>query len=292
MTFKDGLAALALRWAPKGAFGRTVGWLTRRYIPRPLRLSIYGGFARSVGIDLSLVDRPLDAFERFDEFFARPLRPDARPLANAKVVNPVDGTVSAVGTAEGGRLIQCKGLDYTLAGLLADANWARKFDGGKYATLYLAPYNYHRIHSPVDGEILGFRHIPGAFFPVNPLSVRTVQSLFAINERVVTYIRSPQVGDVAVVKVAATGVGNITLAYEPRVRTHRRGRTGRRGWQEIYAQPRPIERGVELGAFHLGSTVIVLFEKGRVRLDLEPGQHIEMGGAMAVVLGKSGEVAA
>ena len=106
----------------------------------------------------------------------------------------------------GGRLIQCKGLDYTVAGLLADAVEARSFEGGAYATIYLSPRDYHRIHSPAEGKVTGYRHIPGAFFPVNPLSVRNVAGLFSINERLVTYLDS-DVGRVAVVAVAATGVG-------------------------------------------------------------------------------------
>jgi phosphatidylserine decarboxylase len=267
-----------LRWTPKGTFSRGVGWLSRRRVPRPLRRPIYGGFARTVGADLTAVDGPLEQFERFDDFFTRPLAPGLRPVdaSDGAVVSPVDGVVSETGLAEGGRLIQCKGLDYTVRGLLADALEGRSFEGGAYATIYLAPRDYHRIHSPVDGKVTGYRHIPGAFFPVNPLSVRNVAGLFSINERLVSYLDS-DFGRVAVVKVAATGVGHITLSYDRGVQTHRTGSAGRHGWVQRYAAPRPMARGGELGMFHLGSTVILLFEPGRVKLDLERGQTLRMG---------------
>lgn len=275
---RERVAIDLLRWTPKGTLSRGIGWAARRRVPRPLRRPLYGGFARYVGADLSAVDQPLDAFERFDDFFTRPLRPGARPIAPGKgvVVSPVDGVVSETGLADGGRLIQCKGRDYTVAGLLADAVEARAFEGGAYATIYLAPRDYHRIHSPADGKVTGYRHIPGAFFPVNPMSVRHVTGLFSINERLVTYLDS-DVGRVAVVAVAATGVGHITVSYDREVSTHRTGAAGRHGWAQRYASARPLPRGAELGMFHLGSTVIVLFEPGRVQLDAARGQVLRVG---------------
>jgi len=275
---RERMAVDILRWTPKGTFSRGVGWLARRRVPRGLRRSIYGGFARTVGADLTQIDGPLEQFERFDDFFTRSLAPGLRPVDTAEgtVVSPVDGVVSETGIAEGGRLIQCKGIDYTVRGLLADALEARSFEGGAYATLYLAPRDYHRIHAPVEGKVTGYRHIPGAFFPVNPLSVRNIAGLFSINERLVSYLDS-ELGRVAVVKVAATGVGHISLSYDRGVATHRSGSAGRHGWVQRYASPRPVPRGGELGMFHLGSTVILLFEPGRVKLDLERGQTVRMG---------------
>jgi phosphatidylserine decarboxylase len=290
---RERVAVDILRWTPKGTFSRGVGWLSRRRIPRGLRKPIYGGFARTVGADLSQLDGPLEQFERFDDFFTRKLAPGLRPVDEGEgaVVSPVDGAVSETGVADGGRLIQCKGLDYTVRGLLADVLEGRAFEGGAYATLYLAPRDYHRIHAPVDGKVTGYRHIPGAFFPVNPLSVRNVAGLFSINERLVTYMDS-DVGRVAVVKVAATGVGNITLSYDRGVRTHRSGSAGRHGWVQRYASPRPLPRGTELGMFHLGSTVILLFEPGRVKLELRPGQVLRMGERIGRRLAANSGVAA
>lgn len=290
---RERVAMDLLRWTPKGTLSRGIGWAAQRRVPRPLRRALYGGFARYVGADLSAIDQPLDAYERFDDFFTRSLRPGLRPIAEGDgvVASPVDGVVSEAGVAEGGRIIQCKGRDYTVAGLLADAVEARAFEGGAYATLYLSPRDYHRIHSPVDGKVTGYRHIPGAFFPVNPMSVRQVAGLFSINERLVTYVDS-DVGRVAVVAVAATGVGHITVRYDREVRTHRRGAAGRHGWAQRYAAPRPLPRGTELGMFHLGSTVIVLFEPGRVRLDLAAGQRVRVGERIGARAHKQREFAA
>src|SRR5437588_1131887 len=156
---RERVAVDLLRWTPKGTLSRGIGWVAQRRVPRPLRRAVYGGFARYVGADLSALDRPIENFERFDEFFTRPLRPGARPIADGEgsIVSPVDGVVSEAGLADGGRIIQCKGRDYTIAGLLADSVEARAFEGGSFATIYLAPRDYHRIHSPVDGRVTGYR---------------------------------------------------------------------------------------------------------------------------------------
>lgn len=282
-TFKTRLTVELLRWSPKGTFSRAVGWLAERRVPEGLRAPLYRGFARAVGADLDELDRPLGAFARFDEFFTRPLaigqRPvDARPRV---VVSPVDGVVSQLGPIEGGRLLQCKGRDYTVRGLLADDARAARFEGGQFCTIYLAPRNYHRIHSPVAGRITGYRHIPGAFYPVNPLSVNHIQGLFTINERLTSYLEG-DCGAVALVKVAATGVGNMTLSYDASVRTHIRGQQGRLGSERDYPTPLPVERGQELAMFHLGSTVILLFERQRVELSVTAGQPVRMGEAIGL----------
>lgn len=272
-----------LRWSPKGSFSRAVGWLASRKVPQPIRAPLYRGFAKAVGADLDELDRPLQAFERFDEFFTRPLAVGLRPVDSRPrvIVSPVDGVVSQLGPIERGRLLQCKGRDYTVRGLLADDARAARFEGGTFCTIYLAPRNYHRIHSPVSGRITGFRHTPGAFYPVNPLSVTHIQGLFTINERLTTYLDSDH-GSVALVKVAATGVGNMTLSYEPGVRTHLSGRQGRLGSERAYPAPLPIERGQEVAMFHLGSTVILLFEEHRVELSVQPGQPVKMGEAIGL----------
>jgi phosphatidylserine decarboxylase len=275
---RERVACDLLRIAPKGTFSKGIGWISRRRIPRVLRRAIYGGFARYAGADLSALDRPIEAFERFDDFFTRPLRPGLRPIEGGEgvVVSPVDGVISEVGIADRDRLIQAKGLDYTIGALLGDPMEGRAYEGASYITLYLAPRDYHRVHSPVNGEVTGYRHIPGAFFPVNGMSVRNVQRLFSINERLVTYLDT-EVGRVAMVMVAATGVGHITVSYDPRVRTHCRGPAGRRGAVERYGTPRQVDRGAELGMFHLGSTVILLFQPGRVCLDGAAGAAVRVG---------------
>jgi phosphatidylserine decarboxylase len=287
---RERLAVDLLRWTPKGAVSHGIGWLAKRGVPRPLRAPIYRRFARRVGADLSQLAAPLDRFERFDDFFTRSLPSGARPIAPGDdvAVSPCDGRVSEVGVAEGGRLLQCKGRDYTVRGLLADESEARQFEGGAYATIYLAPRDYHRVHAPTGDHVTGWRHVPGAFFPVNPMSVSNVAGLFSINERLITYLDGP-LGRVAVVMVAAIGVGHITVAYDT-IQTHR----GRRARMHRYTDPRPLPKGGELGRFHLGSTVILLFQPGRVTLaGLERGRTVRVGEALGRrAAGRSGEVAA
>ena len=276
----DRLFISALRLLPKNALSRAIGALTRWQAPPAVRLAAMRAFARRYGIDLAECPE-LEGYRTFGEFFARPLRPGLRPVAPGEgvVVSPVDGVVSEVGTAAGGRLIQAKGLDYTAAALLADEDLARRLQGGAYATLYLSPKDYHRIHFPLGGSVLGWRYVPGELWPVNPASVRTVPGLFAVNERLVTVMETP-LGRCAVVAVGATVVGRVHAYYDPAVpHTNQAGGTPRR---RDYETPIRVAKGEELGAFEMGSTVIVLFEPGRVRLDprLAGGARVRVGEAI------------
>ncbi|MCS6914107.1 MAG: archaetidylserine decarboxylase [Myxococcales bacterium] len=274
----DRLAAEMLHWFPKQAFSRAVGWASRLRVPMALRVPLYRGFAWCCGVDLSELDRPLVEFERFDDFFCRPLPPGARTIAAGEdvLVSPCDGLLCDHGLTEDGYCLQAKGIRYSLYGLLADEDAARRLLGGSYATLYLAPHNYHRVHAPSSGLITGYRHIPGARYPVNALSVRTIPQVFLRNERVVTYLQTP-LGFMALVMVAATGVGHITLRYEPSLATPAGGLD--RG-AACYEPGKPITKGDELGIFHLGSTVILLFEPGRVKIQVPSGSLVRLGQAL------------
>jgi phosphatidylserine decarboxylase len=270
----------ALRLLPKNALSRAVGALTRWRAPAPVRHAAMRAFARRYGIDLG--ESPdVETYRSFGEFFARPLRPGLRPIAPGAdvVVSPVDAVVSETGLATGGKLVQAKGIDYPAAALLADEPLAARLEGGAYATLYLSPRDYHRIHFPLGGRIVGWRYVPGALWPVNPASVRTVRGLFALNERLVTILDTP-VGRCAVVAVGATVVGRVHPYYDPSVpHTNRPGAGPAR---RDYEKPIPVEKGRELGAFEMGSTVILLFERGRVRLDarLAAGVRVRVGEAI------------
>ncbi len=283
----DRIAVEILHWFPKQAFSRGMGWASRLPLPRPLRDPIYRSFAWRFGVDLTELDRPLSEFGRFDEFFCRPLPDGARPIAEAAdaLISPCDGVLSGYGVATGGMCLHAKGQEYTVAGLLADEAMAERFLGGQFATIYLAPHNYHRVHSPLAGDVIGYRHIPGARYPVNPLSVRTVPRLFMRNERFCTYLRSG-CGDVALVMVAATGVGHITVNYEPQLATPAGG-PDRGACSYERGQEKPLQRGEELGMFHLGSTVILLFEPGRARIELPVGTPVRLGQQIGQVTQKS-----
>jgi phosphatidylserine decarboxylase len=273
---RDQLLVRLLRWAPKHAFSSVVGALARCSLPRPVRGAIYSAFARRVGADLAEVEQPLDRYPSLDAFFTRRLRTGARPIASEPdvVVSPCDGTIAESGFATAGRMIQAKGIDYRLAALVPDDDALARFEGGAYLTIYLAPRDYHRVHFPAEGSVNGFQHIPGALFPVNQLAASHIGGLFTLNERLVTFQHSA-FGEIAVVMVAATGVGHMTVTYDT-VETHARGK-GRPGARVRYAAARPVERAGELGAFHLGSTVILLFEPGRVKLmPLVLGQRVRL----------------
>ncbi len=273
----DQLFISALKLLPKNAVSRVAGALTRWSAPAPVRLAAMKAFAARYGIDLSECP-DLEVYRTFGEFFARPLRPGLRPIApgDTVVVSPVDGVVSEAGTASGGRLVQAKGIDYPVGALVGDEALAQRLQGGAYATIYLSPRDYHRIHFPLGGRITGWRYVPGQLWPVNPASVRSVPGLFTVNERLVTILETP-LGACAVVAVGATVVGRVRAFYDPTVpATNLPAATAA---ARDYAAPLPVEKGGELGAFEMGSTVILLFEAGSVRLDprLAPGARVRVG---------------
>jgi phosphatidylserine decarboxylase len=266
-----------MRFVPKNALSRVAGVVTRWRAPAPVRIAAMRAFASRYGIDLG--DYPdLEVYRTFGEFFARPLRPGLRPIApgDGVLVSPVDATVSEVGLSARGRLVQAKGIDYSLAALVADDALAARLAGGAFATLYLSPRDYHRIHFPLGGKILGWRYVPGQLWPVNPASVKNVPGLFAANERLVTVLETP-LGRCAVVAVGATVVGRVHAYYDPTVPyTNLPAAAPRR---HDYGTPLPVEKGQELGCFEMGSTVILVFEPGRVVLEprLAPGVEVRVG---------------
>lgn len=263
---------------PKAAISRAVGAATRLPAPQPLHAAAAKVFARAYKVNLDEAERDVSEFRTFGDFFTRRLKPGARPIAPGEdvVVSPTDGLVAAVGISEGGRMMQVKGRDYTVAQLLDDPDEARRFEGGAYVTIYLAPRDYHRIHSPVEGVVDTLAYIPGELWPVNKPAVRCVPNLFAVNERLISYLES-RAGRVAVVKVGATCVGRIRAAYDDVV-TNSGGKRLRKTYDE---KPR-VEKGGELGVFEMGSTVILLFEPGRMSFDsaIVEGTVVRMGQAI------------
>lgn len=274
---KDRAVLAALRAVPKNALSRLVGGLTRARLPKPVRCAAMRAFAARYGVDLSECG-DLESFETFVEFFSRPLRPGLRPIAGGDdvIVSPVDGVVSQAGRAEGSRLLQAKGIEYTLEALLCDAALAARFRGGAFATLYLSPRDYHRIHFPLGGRVVGYRYVPGQLWPVNPASVRGVPGLFTVNERLATLLETP-LGACAVVAVGATIVGRIRVYYDPAAPLSNRPRA--EPVARDYAEPIPVRKGQELGAFEMGSTVILLLEPGRAALlaGVAEGARVRVG---------------
>ena len=255
--------SLPRRTSPTGAYSALVGWGATQTVPAPLRRPAYRAFARAVGVDLAEAELDLRAYPTFGDFFARRLRQGARRIdpASEAIIAPCDGKLAALGVAIDGTLVQAKGRHYHLAELVADEDFARALTGGAYATIYLSPRDYHRVHAPIDGRLVGYDYLPGELWPVNPRVANRRDRLFSRNERVVIRLAT-RVGTIAVVMVGAIGVGNIRLGHCPDSVTWRNAGERRRIELDV-----PVTKGDELGAFRLGSTVVLVFPPGRAALD-------------------------
>jgi phosphatidylserine decarboxylase len=222
------------------------------------------------------------SYPSFNAFFTRALKPDARPLAGGArdLVSPVDGTLSQLGTVSAGQLLQAKGMHYTAGALLADDAAAARYEGGGFACIYLAPYNYHRIHMPLEGCLTATRYVPGRLYSVNAGTTRIVPELFARNERVVCEFDTG-LGPLAVVMVGALFVGSIETVFAGEVNPPRM-----RGGLVSHIETgigRTFARGEELGRFNMGSTVVLLLGHRATRFAerLGPGSTLRLGQALA-----------
>lgn len=255
---------------------RAMARLADLHLPRPVLRLLMRGWIRAYGVDMSEAAEPLDSYPTFNAFFTRRLREGVRPVAQDPrvVACPADSRLHSIGAVpESGRLDQIKGRTYAVEALLGSAQDAAPFVSGAHATLYLSPAMYHRVHCPVDGHVRAWRYVPGRLYPVNALAVKHVEGLFAVNERVVVLMDSEGFGPVAVVLVGATNVGRISLSFTD-LMTNR----GAAGGLTVPPQPISLRRGDELGAFNLGSTVVMLAADRRLRpADVAPGQILRMG---------------
>lgn len=234
-------------------------------------------------------DPRIESYATFNEFFTRPLREGARPIADAPFVCPVDAAISQFGPIEHDQIFQAKGHSYSTTALLAgDEALARRFDHGHFATLYLAPKDYHRIHMPCDGRLLSMSYVPGDLFSVNPLTARHVPGLFARNERVVCVFDTAY-GPFVNVLVGATIVGSMATVWHGVVNPPRS--RGVRRW-DYAGQDIVLRKGQEMGRFLLGSTVVMLFPKDVVTFhpDWAPTRPVRLGEAMGTTLRTGGAV--
>jgi phosphatidylserine decarboxylase len=276
----DRLAVLAQYGLPKQALTSLAGTIaSARGGAATARLVRW--FVRRYGVDMGEAAEPdIARYPSFNDFFTRALKPGARPLAAADLVCPVDGAISQFGAIEGDQIFQAKGHRYSTTALVGGyAALAAEFDDGHFATLYLSPKDYHRIHMPCDGRLLRMIHVPGNLFSVNPTTARGAPGLFARNERVVCVFETAD-GPFVLVLVGATIVGSMATVWHgvvtpPREKQVREWFYGER---ELH-----LKQGEEMGRFLLGSTVVLLFPKGDLQFDpaWAPGRAIRLGEAMA-----------
>ena len=239
-------------------------------------------FVARYGVDMAEAEQAdIARYASFNEFFTRALKPGARPLASADWLCPVDGAISQFGSIHGERIFQAKGHDYSATALLGgDTALAAHFHGGHFATLYLSPKDYHRIHMPCAGRLLRMIHVPGELFSVNPATARGVPGLFARNERVVCVFDDALGRPWVLVLVGATIVGSMATVWHGVINPPRPGQL--REWSYVDQDIR-LAQGAEMGRFMLGSTVVMLMPPGPLRFNSAwaPGGAVRMGQAMA-----------
>lgn len=267
---------------PQHLLSSVVYHLTRSRI-RWFKDALISAFLRGFHPDMSDAEiTDPHAYSSFNTFFTRALRADARPAANesTSIASPVDGSVSQAGEIRDDRLYQAKGHDYTLGQLLAEStDYVERFRGGQFATIYLAPFNYHRVHMPLEGQLSGAWHVPGSLFSVNQTTASLVPGLFARNERVICQFESPA-GPFAVILVGALFVGSIRTVWHGEVTPCRAG--GPNSLTPDAAIPLRLPRGAEMARFNMGSTVILLLPPGMGswQPSLLPGQTVKVGQAL------------
>ena len=247
-----------IRFVPKNALSLLVGRLVHLPLPQPLARWTIRRFAKAFAIDTTIASQPLESYPSLGAFFTRDLKEGLRKI-EGEIVSPVDGTLRSYGTIREGRLEQVKGKSYSLASFLGENDTTTSFDGGFFFNFYLAPQDYHHVHAPVSGRVVRSVHIPGKLWPVSDWSMRTIDGLLTVNERIVTYLEIAA-GLVAVVMVGATNVGRMSVVYDTFV-TNQRPRA-RAPEVRLYDRPHALAAGARLGTFHMGSSVVLLFRPG------------------------------
>ncbi len=223
-------------------------------------------FVRQYGVNMDEAANPdIASYASFNEFFTRPLKEGARPLAKADYVCPVDGAISQLGEIRDHQIFQAKGHSFSTTALVGgDAGLAAKYQHGSFANLYLSPKDYHRLHMPCDGRLTRMIYVPGDLFSVNPTTARGIPNLFARNERVVCVFENDEIGEFVSVLVGATIVGSMATTWHGVVNPPRSSST--REWR-YDDQQIVIRKGEEMGRFLLGSTIVMLFQKDKIRFN-------------------------
>jgi phosphatidylserine decarboxylase len=276
----DRLAVLPQYLLPKQALTALAGKLASAQAGN-LTSSVIRWFVRRYNVNMAEAANPdIASYKSFNEFFTRPLKADARPLSEAEFLCPVDGAISQFGPIEKDQIFQAKGHSYSTTALVGgDRELAAQFQNGSFATLYLSPRDYHRIHMPCDGKLTRMIYVPGELFSVNPTTARGVPGLFARNERVVCVFDSA-FGPFVLTLVGATIVGSMATVWHGQVNPPRLPDVHEWRYEEDVAVN--LKKGAEMGRFLLGSTVVMLFPKDTIAFNPEwaPTRAIRMGETM------------
>jgi len=266
-------------------------WLTSliyhvaRIRNRRIKDFLITGFVRLYGVDTDEVKRKIPGdFATFNDFFVRELKSEARDIDGNEetIVSPVDGTISMAGSLRANSILQAKGLEYSLDDLLAtDLSESTNFLDGRFATIYLAPYNYHRVHAPLDGQLVAARYVPGELFSVNDATASKVAGLFRRNERLIMHFKT-EIGPAIVIFVGALNVGSISTPWSGEIRPRR---TGTVDAIDITRHDTNVRKGDLLGWFNMGSTVILLLPNGACKWDdgLKSGDILRMGESLGTM---------
>ncbi|MCR9278098.1 MAG: archaetidylserine decarboxylase [Pseudomonadaceae bacterium] len=254
-------------------FGGSIAASERRWLAQLL----IRGFMRAYNVDLAEAERTRrEDYRSFNDFFTRGLKAGARPMPSEpnSIACPADGTVSEAGPIEAGRVLQAKGIHYSADALIGGGSLTGVFDGGSFATIYLAPSNYHRVHTPLAGRLVRSRALPGELYSVNATTAGNVEALFARNERLVCEFEA-DFGPFVVVLVGAMIVASIEAVFDAPTSPYRE--------QVESAHDVRFERGDELGRFLLGSTAIVLLPEGAGGFDATAGESVRMGETIGTI---------
>ncbi len=288
--FKDRLFTNLLKVLPQHGLS-AIMYRATRVTWKPFKNALIKEVVNRYAVDLFEAENPNpNSYGCFNDFFTRALKAEARPIAAEPdaVVSPADGKINQAGTIHDGRLLQAKGRDFSLLQLLAGRyDLTAEFAGGSYATIYLSPRDYHRVHMPLSGRLREMIFVPGTLFSVSEATTQLVPGLFARNERVICLFDTVA-GPMAVILVGAIFVGSMETVWEGEVR----GPAGEpTTWRYDGGRPIVLKKGEEMGRFNMGSTVITLFGKDRVRWDpaLVPGVRVRMGQRIGTIRPRAAE---
>lgn len=275
----DLLKTYSLYVLPQHALTRIIYWLTRQQVA--LATPVIRWFVGKFDVDMhDAINPDIESYSSFNEFFTRPLKPAARPVAPGThdIACPADGKISAIGSIHEARVFQAKGIDYSLLALLGgDGAATERLGNGRFATIYLSPRDYHRLHMPIAGKLIRQTHVPGRLHSVGPHTVRALPNLFTRNERVIAQFETDY-GLMALVLVGAMNVAAIETVWHGLVTPPQRASIKHEDYVAASTPEVNLAKGAEMGRFNMGSTIIVLLENPAAWLDdLQAGDAVQMG---------------